>query len=105
VRAGEPDAGEAPTRRIGAAMCSGVMVAILVAAGFGIFGLLRPGGKEGWKAPGTLVVEKETGTRYVYIPTDGALHPVLNYASARLILNTPDITVKDFSRRSLPAAP
>src|SRR5262249_34844922 len=105
VRAGEPDAGEAPTRRIGAAMFSGVMVAVLVTAGFGIVGLLRPGGKEGWKAPHTLVVEKETGTRYVYIPADGALHPVLNYASARLILNTADITVTYFSRRSLAGAP
>jgi len=102
---GEPDAAETPMRRIGIAMFSGIMVAVLVAAGFGIYGLLKPGAKEGWKAPGTLVVEKETGTRYVYIAQDGALHPVLNYASARLILNTADIAVKYFSRNSLADAP
>ena len=102
---GEPDAAESPLRRIGAATFSGLMVAVLVTAGFGIFGLLRPGGKEGWKAAGTLVVEKETGTRYVYIPQDGALHPVLNYASARLILNTATPAVKYFSRRSLADSP
>jgi type VII secretion protein EccB len=102
---GEPDAAESPMRRIGAAMVSGLMVAVLVTAGFGIFGLLRPGGRQGWKESGTLVVEKETGTRYVYIPQDHALHPALNYASARLILNTATPTVKYFSRRSLAGAP
>jgi type VII secretion protein EccB len=102
---GEPDAPETPMRGIGVSMLSGIMVAVLVTVGFGIFGLLRPGGKEGWKASGTLVVEKETGTRFVYIAQDGALHPVLNYASARLILNTPDIAVKYFSRKSLADAP
>lgn len=102
---GEPDAPETPMRRIGVAMVSGIMVAVLVAVGFGLFGLLKPGGKEGWKQPGTLVVEKETGTRFVYIPADGALHPVLNYASARLILNSADISVKYFSRKSLADAP
>jgi type VII secretion protein EccB len=102
---GEPDAPETPMRRIGVAMISGIMVAVLVTVAFGIFGLLRPGGRQGWKAPGTLVVEKETGTRYVYTAPDGALHPVLNYASARLILNTADIAVKYFSRRSLADAP
>lgn len=102
---GEPDAAETPMRRIGVSMFSGIMVAVLVTVGFGIFGLLKPGGKEGWKAAGTLVVEKETGTRYVYIAQDGALHPVLNYASARLILNAATIEVKYFSRRSLADAP
>lgn len=102
---GEPDAPETPMRRIGVSMFSGIMVAVLFTVGFGIFGLLKPGAKEGWKAAGTLVVEKETGTRYVYIPTDGALHPVLNYASARLILNTANIEVKYFSRKSLADAP
>jgi type VII secretion protein EccB len=102
---GEPDAPETPMRRIGVAMVSGIMVAVLVAVAFGLYGLLRPGGKEGWRQPGTLVVEKETGTRFVYIPDDGALHPVLNYASARLILNTAAISVKYFSRKSLAGAP
>jgi ESX secretion system ATPase EccB len=102
---GEPDAPETPMRRIGVSMISGIMVAVLVAVGFGIFGLLKPGGKQGWQEAGTLVVEKETGTRYVYISQDGALHPVLNYASARLILNTPNITVKYFSRKSLANVP
>jgi len=102
---GEPDAPEPPLRRIGVATFVSVMVAVLVVAGFGIVGLIRPGGKQGWRKPGVLVVEKETGTRFVYDPADGALHPVLNYTSARLILNTPDVSVRLFSRRSLADAP
>jgi type VII secretion protein EccB len=101
---GEPDAAETPMRRIGVSTFSGIMVAVLAVAGFGIFGLLRPGSKDGWKQPGVLVVEKETGTRFVYDPTDDALHPVLNYTSARLILNAESVSVQYFSRRSLSAA-
>jgi len=102
---GEPDSPEPPLRRIWVATFASIMVAVLVVAGFGILGLLRPGGKQGWRHARVLVVERETGTRYVYDPADGALHPVLNYTSARLILNAPDITVQMFSRRSLADAP
>jgi type VII secretion protein EccB len=102
---GDADAPEPPLRRIGIATFVSVMIAVLVVAGFGIVGLLKPGGKHGWQDQGVLVVEKETGTRFVYDPNDGALHPVLNYTSARLILNSDNVTVKLFSRKSLAGAP
>ncbi len=98
---GEPDRPEAPLRRSGVATFAGVMVAVLVACGFGIYGLLRPANKKGWDGPGVLVVERETGTRFVYDAKDDALHPVLNYTSARLMLNSKDVTVREFSRASL----
>jgi type VII secretion protein EccB len=102
---GDGDAPEPPLRRIGIATFVSVMIAVLVVAGFGIVGLLKPGGKQGWQDQGVLVVEKETGTRFVYDPNDGALHPVLNYTSARLILNSDNVTVKLFSRKSLAGGP
>lgn len=102
---GEPDPAETPLRRIIVATFSSLMLAVLVVAGFGIIGLLRPGEKQGWKQNGVLIVEKETGSRYIYDPNDGAIHPVLNYASARLILNTSNVTVRMFSRASLAGAP
>jgi type VII secretion protein EccB len=98
---GDTDLQDPPMRRSGLATFAGAMVAVLVASGFGVYGLLRPGDKGGWSDRGVLVVEKETGARYVYDGTDGALHPVLNYTSARLILGTPDVTVKQFSQASL----
>lgn len=103
--AADPDRAEPPLRRASVATFAGLMIAVLVLAGFGIFGLLKRGGKQGWAEPGTLVVERETGTRFVYDSTDGALHPVLNYTSARLILDSADIRVEQFSHSSLDSVP
>jgi len=100
---GETDLQEPPLRRSGTAVLAGLMVAVLVTAGFGIYGLLRPGDKRGWADRGVLVVERETGARFVYDTADDALHPVLNYTSARLILHEQDVTVREFSRTSLAA--
>jgi type VII secretion protein EccB len=102
---GQPDRTDVPMRRQRIAGFVGVMAAVLIAAGFGIYGLLRPGGRQGWRAENTLVVERETGARYIYDPRDQALHPVLNYASARLILNADKVTVRQFSQSSLADAP
>lgn len=94
----EPDAQQSPFRRLGGAVFAGVMIAVLVTAGAGIFGLVKPGGKKTWKTENTVVLEKETGAVYVY--RGGALQPVLNYASARLIAGKPNSPVS-VSRASL----
>ncbi|WP_399083017.1 type VII secretion protein EccB [Streptomyces sp. BBFR2] len=81
---GEPDAAETPMRRFSRAAMGGIVVAALVVAGFAVAGLLMPAtAAPPWRAPGTLITETETGSRYVYL--DGTLHPVANYASARLL--------------------
>jgi type VII secretion protein EccB len=79
---GEPDAVEPPMRRLTIMTLSGVMVAIVVAAVFAVIGLLRGGGGEGWRTEGAVVLEEETGARYVNI--GGTLYPALNYSSAVL---------------------
>jgi type VII secretion protein EccB len=99
--AGEPDLPEPPTRRLVVSVFAGLMVGVLVVAGFGVWGLLSPGGATGLDAPGTLIIEKETGTKYVYSQQDKKLYPVANYASARLILNTDNVTRKLVSQSSL----
>jgi type VII secretion protein EccB len=87
----ETDPAQAPFRRaIGTAFAS-VMVAALALAAVGIYGVIKPGGKKTWKDGAAVIVEKETGTRYVY--RDGKLYPVANYASALLILGTHAETV------------
>jgi type VII secretion protein EccB len=101
----DPDRPEPPLRRAGVSTFAGLMVAVLVLAGFGIYGVLKKGGKQGWAEEKTIIVEKETGTRYIFDPTDGALHPVLNYTSARLILDSAEVHVEHFSHASLAAAP
>lgn len=80
--AGEPDVPEAPMRRISLTTVTGIMVAVLVIAGFAVFGLIRPGNNTSITS-GTVYIERETGTDFVLL-SDGQLHPALNYTSAAL---------------------
>ncbi|HWS35595.1 MAG TPA: type VII secretion protein EccB, partial [Actinoplanes sp.] len=100
--AGEPDGLETPHRRTLTGLGIGTLIAVLIAAGFAVYGLVVPGGATAWRTSGALIVEKETGTRYLYL--DGRLRPVLNYASARLLLGT-DIALVTVSATSLAGTP
>jgi type VII secretion protein EccB len=99
----DAEAAEQPMRRLTRSACAGIMVAALAVAAVGVYGLLRPGGDRSWRDGTALIVEKETRTRYVYL--DGVLHPVLNYASARLILSRTGFATRDVSAASLRGAP
>ena len=98
---GEPDVPESPMRRHNVAMFCGILVAVLVVAIFGIWGLLKPGGATALTAPGTLIVEEQTGATFVYSETESKLIPVANYTSARLLLDSPTVTVRTVSSASL----
>jgi type VII secretion protein EccB len=97
----EPDAPESPMRRLGVATFSSIMVAVLVTAGFGVWGLIFKGGAQGLEKPGTLIIESETGTKYGYSAQDHKLIPFLNYASARLAMPTDQVDQRTVSRASL----
>ncbi|GAA2086255.1 type VII secretion protein EccB [Actinomadura alba] len=97
---GEPDHPEQPLRRLAVATFSGVMVGVLIAAVFGILGILRPGGATGLQKAGMLIVEKETGARYVWCE-NGKLCPVANYVSARLLAGADAKSRRTVSRNSL----
>lgn len=101
---GEPDALETPTRRGSVAAFAGLIIGALIVAGCGVFGFFFPGGNTSWREPGTIVVEKETGTTYVYDSTADLLRPVRNHASA-LLLTGPDATVRTVSTASLEGVP
>ncbi|GAA4792678.1 type VII secretion protein EccB [Streptomyces ziwulingensis] len=79
----EPDAPESPLGRTNRGAATGVIIAVLVCAGAFVFGLIKPGGNDSWRSGESLIVDKETGARYLYL--DGRLRPVRNYASAQLI--------------------
>ncbi|MEU2424085.1 type VII secretion protein EccB [Streptomyces sp. NPDC007851] len=96
----DPDVTEPPTRRTNRGMTYGMVIAAVVSAGSLVFGLVKPGGNTTWESGKALIVEKETGTRYVY---DGRLHTVLNYPSARLLLGA-GMTTVSVSANSLSAA-
>jgi type VII secretion protein EccB len=98
----EPDDPQTPLRRFVVGMFCGLMAAVLAVAGFAILGLIRPGGKTAWREPGALIVERESGARYVF--AGGQLQPVLNRTSAALILGS-DMHIVSVSRRSLAGVP
>ncbi|MFB7533195.1 type VII secretion protein EccB [Streptomyces sp. NPDC056178] len=79
----DPDAPESPLGRTTRGVLIGVVITALVAAGSLVYGFMSPGGDDAWRASGTLVVNRETGARYVYV--GGRLRPVRNYASALLV--------------------
>ncbi|MCP3802593.1 type VII secretion protein EccB [Allokutzneria sp. A3M-2-11 16] len=84
----ETDPEQTPLRRGVGAVFAGVMIAVLVAAGYGIYGIFTGIGGTSWKQPGAVIIERETGATFVYLPGPGAqasLQPTLNYTSARLL--------------------
>ncbi|MHA7961810.1 type VII secretion protein EccB [Streptomyces sp. L500] len=67
----------------------GVVIGALLVAGFGAWGVFRPVAPKGWDdVAAHVIVGSDSTTRYVVLKTDGRkqLHPVLNLASARLLL-------------------
>ncbi|MET8566293.1 type VII secretion protein EccB [Streptomyces flaveolus] len=98
----DPDVPEPPTRRTDRAVLIGAVFAAVLCVGSLVYGLISPGGATGWRDGHTLVVDKTTGTRYLF---DGQrLRPVRNYASARLLVGgalTTD-TVSPASLRGTP---
>ena len=83
----EPDPPDQPLRRLNVGLISSVLVAVIVAAAFGVWGLLGARARAGPDAPGTLIIDSQTGTSYIWCE-HGKLCPVVNYASARLALGT-----------------
>lgn len=63
----------------------------LLLAGFGAWGMFKPAAPKGWDdVAAHVIVGSNSTTRYVVLKTDGKkqLHPVLNFASAKLLLNS-----------------
>lgn len=80
----ETDPEQTPLRRGVGAVFGGVMISVLIAAGFGVYGILTGIEANRWRTQGAVIIERETGAHYVY-QEDGVLQPVLNYTSALLV--------------------
>ncbi|MEU7073860.1 type VII secretion protein EccB [Streptomyces narbonensis] len=90
------------------AIVPGLIVAALVVAGFGAWGMFSPQAPKNWDVPGTrVIVGKQSTTRYVVLETGKGkekktlLHPVLNLASARLLLNPDQFQVVQVADKKL----
>ncbi|MFH8841669.1 type VII secretion protein EccB [Streptomyces sp. NPDC017868] len=90
------------------AVVPSLIVAALVVAGFGAWGMFSPIAPKGWDTPGTrVIIGKQSTTRYVVLETGQGkdkktlLHPVLNLASARLLLNPDQFQVVQVDDKTL----
>lgn len=87
-----------PLRAVIAAIALTVIVVLV-----GVFyGFIRPGLPQGWEN-GKLVLVSDTGARFVTV--DGVLHPVINTASARLLLPSSEFAVISTDQASLAGTP
>ncbi|MFE9360586.1 type VII secretion protein EccB [Streptomyces olivaceoviridis] len=98
----DPDAVDTPMNRTRRGGVIGLVIGALICAGFMVVGLLAPKDSDAWRRPGVLIMEKETGARYVY--GAGTLRPVINYTSAKLVTGDKG-TVQQVSRSILADVP
>ncbi|PYC81944.1 type VII secretion protein EccB [Streptomyces tateyamensis] len=71
------------------AVVPSLVLGAVVLAGFGVWGMIKPSAPVGWDDGKNVIVGKDSTTRYVVLPgPDGGkvLHPVINMASAKLVL-------------------
>ncbi|MEW2297144.1 type VII secretion protein EccB [Streptomyces sp. NPDC006743] len=72
------------------AVVPSVITGVVVMAVFGAWGMFKPAAPQGWDTPNAkVIVADRSTTRYVVLKTGGKaqLHPVLNMASAKLLLD------------------
>ncbi len=81
----DPDPHRSPLRRAGVTALIGALVAALVVGGFAAYGLFTGNTMAEATDRNAVLVEKKTGARFVYLESDGKLHPVLNYTSGLLL--------------------
>ncbi|WNM30610.1 type VII secretion protein EccB [Streptomyces sp. Li-HN-5-11] len=85
-----PDGSEEGAPRPLRAVLPSTLVGVVVMAVFGAWGMFKPTAPQGWDTPNAkVIIASKSTTRYVVLKTDGKvqLHPVLNMASAKLLLN------------------
>ena len=98
----EPDGLDQPVSRTTKGVLAGLLVAGLIGVVITLFGFIVPGGNTSWAKPGALVMQKDSGARFLSI--DGELHPVLNLASAKLLAGD-QMTLVSVNAKSLKEAP
>ena len=99
--AGSPGRGDAPFRRSALGVIVGVIIGALFCAGFVVYGLIAPV-PVSFRQQGAIIVDKQTGTRFMYL--NGMLHPLANYASALLLVGQ-NATVQMVAHASLAGVP
>ncbi|MGW4462838.1 type VII secretion protein EccB [Micromonospora sp. NPDC004704] len=99
----ETDPAQSPFRRAAGATLASVLIAAIALGGVTVYGAIVGGGGKSWRDPSAVIVEKESGARYVF--REEKLHLVLNYASALLIVGGAQPKTVLVSRKSIEGVP
>lgn len=86
-----------PTSPMRAVIAAIALTALVVLVGV-FYGFIRPGLPNGWEN-GKLILVSDTGARFVTV--EGVLHPVINTASARLLLPSAEFDVISTDQQNL----
>ncbi len=84
------------------AVVAGIALTVMVILGGVFYGMIRPGLPTGWEN-NHLVVASDTGARYLSV--DGVLYPVINTASARLLIPSGKFAVITTDQKTLADIP
>ncbi len=107
VLVGDANHPESPSKRSVMTTVTGIVVTLLVMAGFTVWGAFKPGASKRWEDAKYVIVERESGTRFV-LDNKNVLHEALNYSSAALFVGIstkdPKDSVISVSRKSLRSA-
>ncbi|WP_093798738.1 type VII secretion protein EccB [Streptomyces sp. Wb2n-11] len=108
---GSDEGAPRPVRTVMPSLAVGVVLVV----GFIAWGVLKPSAPKGWDTAGEhIIVDSDSTTRYVVIKDKGpngkevpTLHPVLNYASAKLLLDKGkgsviEVPGKDIDKSGIP---
>lgn len=99
----ETDPAQSPFRRAAGATMASVLIAAITLGAVAVYGVIVGGGANSWRNANAVIVEKESGARYVY--REEKLHLVLNYASALLIVGGAQPKTVLVSRKSMEGVP
>ena len=81
----DPDPQRSPLRRAGTTALVSLLLASLAVGAVVLYGLVTGQSTVDPRDPDVVFQERGTGARYVYLKSDGRLHPVLNYTSGLLL--------------------
>ena len=101
----DPDPHRSPLRRAGTTALISLVIAALAVGAAAVYGLLTGQSNVELKDESVVFLEKGSGARYVYLRSDGKLHPVLNYTSGLLIATAQAPKMVTTSRERLATMP
>jgi ESX secretion system ATPase EccB len=81
----DPDPSRSPLRRAGTTALVSLLIAAIAVGAAGLYGIFTGQNTVDPTNPDVVFQEKGTGARFVYLASDGRLHPVLNYSSGLLL--------------------